>query len=324
MADYAQAAAELLRAVRGKRSQVAFARRLGYAGNPITDWENKRRRPTASDAFRAAQLAKLDVLGAFKKFHPSAPPEPIGDSWPLAQWLSGIRGGASIRELAERCGRSRYTVSRWLNGATEPKLDEFLTFLDALTGRAHDLVANLVPIEQVPSLKERHRQAASARALAFKLPWTEVLLRVLETEHYKAAAVGGAKFLSDILGIPVSDVECCVRGLLEAGVVQTNDNHYEVIGNLSVDTRSSVEGMYELQRHWLGVAQARVGRDGNWFAYNAISVSAEDLDRIQLKLRETFREIRGMVATSAPTESAALLVMNLLRFHTHCEGSTGG
>jgi hypothetical protein len=36
---YRLAARQLLRAMRGRRSQVAFARRLGYRSNPITDWE---------------------------------------------------------------------------------------------------------------------------------------------------------------------------------------------------------------------------------------------------------------------------------------------
>ncbi len=47
------AASQFLRAVRGKRSQVAFARRLGYRANPITDWENGRRYPTAAEAMEA-------------------------------------------------------------------------------------------------------------------------------------------------------------------------------------------------------------------------------------------------------------------------------
>ena len=47
------AARQLLRALRGKRSQVAFSRRLGYRGNPIADWEAGRRTPTAQEMLRA-------------------------------------------------------------------------------------------------------------------------------------------------------------------------------------------------------------------------------------------------------------------------------
>jgi hypothetical protein len=63
------------------------------------------------------------------------------------------------------------------------------------------------------------------------------------------------------------------------------------------------------------VALERLASDrDDWFAYNVISVSAADLARIEQKLRATFREIRGIVKDSAPTESAALLTLQLVRW----------
>jgi transcriptional regulator with XRE-family HTH domain len=46
-------ARQFLRAVRGRRSQVAFARRLGYASNVAAEWESGRREPSAADALSA-------------------------------------------------------------------------------------------------------------------------------------------------------------------------------------------------------------------------------------------------------------------------------
>ena len=105
-------AQQLLRAVRGKRSQVAFARRLGYRGNPIADWEASRRAPTAAEALRACELSGIDVAAAFARFHrvplvrhegvfrighgsPSCAAASPRRSWPL---------GSAVRVSAWRAG----------------------------------------------------------------------------------------------------------------------------------------------------------------------------------------------------------------------------
>jgi hypothetical protein len=112
------AASQFLRAARGKRSQVAFARRLGYRGNPITDWEHGRRYPTAAEALRACARASIDVRAALRRFHPTAQPAGAGelDGDALAGWLSQLRGWTPLGEIGRRCGCSRFAVARWLSG----------------------------------------------------------------------------------------------------------------------------------------------------------------------------------------------------------------
>ena len=61
-------ARQLIRAIRGHRSQEAFSRRLGYSSNPVADWEAGRRYPTAAETLRACRLAQIDVAAAFQRF----------------------------------------------------------------------------------------------------------------------------------------------------------------------------------------------------------------------------------------------------------------
>ena len=71
--DYQGLAAELLRALRGKRSQEAFARRLGVRGHAIYTWESARNFPTAARALRAASRSGVDVTAAIERFYRRAP-----------------------------------------------------------------------------------------------------------------------------------------------------------------------------------------------------------------------------------------------------------
>jgi len=183
---YSRAAWELVRAVRGKRSQVALSRRLGYRGNPVTDWEAGRSQPDTIELLHAARLARLPVNDAFERLQSGALPRTSDGSIDLPRWLDSFRGSSSIAALAERMDRSRHCVRRWLSGESCIKVADFLELLDTVTGRAHDWVAELVPIERVPALLEQHTRASRAQSLALELPWTEAILRVLETGTYRS------------------------------------------------------------------------------------------------------------------------------------------
>jgi hypothetical protein len=66
--------------------------------------------------------------------------------------------------------------------------------------------------------------------------------------------------------------------------------------------------MGKLKAHWSGVGLARAlaPQAGDWLAFNVISASAADLDRIREVLRHAFREIRAIAAGSEAQEVALL------------------
>ncbi len=311
------AASEFLRAVRGRRSQVQFARWLGYAGNPITNWENGRRYPTATEALRACDRVGIDVQAAFHRFHaPSAPALGQADDAGVASWLRALRGRTSIREVAGRTGRSRHAVGRWFGGQARPRLPDLLRCIDALTGRAPDWVAALVPIGAVPALAPRHEALEAARRLAFDAPWTALVLRVLETEAYRALPAHQVGWIGARLGLPMAEERRCLESLSRAGVVKEVDGRLVVDEGLSVDTRADPESLRALKAHWLEVAQDRLegAGAGDLYFYNLISLSRRDLERLRGLQRAYFRELRAVVAASEPPETVALASLQLVEF----------
>ena len=62
--DYETLAKELIRALRGKRSQVALSRRLRYGSNVVRTWEAGRRFPSAWGRSKkeAEQKAAMSAL----------------------------------------------------------------------------------------------------------------------------------------------------------------------------------------------------------------------------------------------------------------------
>lgn len=311
-----QTASEFLRALRGERSQLAFARRLGYRANPITDWERGARFPTAVEALRAAARANIDLSAAFRRFAPEIPLQMHGREPALDRWLCALRGGASVNDIAARAGLSRYSVSRWLRGLAKPRLPDFLRLVDASSGRLPHWVASFVPIERVPSLAQRHREAEAARLLAFELPWTEAVLRLLETRAYRALPRHPPGWVAEILGITPQQEQRCLQALTEVGTLALDAGRYVVRASGTVDTHGGSAALHRLKQHWCGVASARLPAPapGELFAYNVVSVSRADLELIREKLRMAFRDIRSIVAASQPEEVAAVINLQLMAF----------
>ncbi|HEX2732073.1 MAG TPA: DUF4423 domain-containing protein [Polyangiaceae bacterium] len=188
--------------------------------------------------------------------------------------------------------------------------------MDASTGRVQDWVAELVEIEQVPALAMRYRAAHAAKQLAFDAPWTEAILRALETPSYAALAQHEASWISQLLGLSEPEIRRCLDLLDQAGLVRWNGTRYAELKPLTVDTRGGKGALHALKAHWARVAAQRAAepRKGDLFAYNVMSAATADLERIRALLGEVYREIRAIVAASEPPERVALLNLQLLHW----------
>lgn len=309
-------ASQFLRALRGHRSQAQLARRLGYRGNPITDWERGERFPTVHETLRAAALLGSDVPTAFARFTPSARLALTKGTPLVGPWLSELRGGTALSEVAERSGASRFSVARWLNGTAKPRLPDFFRLLDAITHRLPEWVAELVPIEEVPLLAPRYRAALAAKHLAFELPWSEAVLRLLETSSYRRQPRHRDAFLAECLGLSLDTVRACMTRLLQAQIIEKKGARFAVRSQGAVDTQGGKQALHRLKSHWSSVAATRLAapREEDFFAYNVVSCSAADLVRIRERLLVAFREIRSLVAASQPEEVAALINLQIVSF----------
>lgn len=310
-------ARQFVRAIRGRRSQEALSRRLGYTSNPVSDWEAGRRFPTAAETIRACRLVGIDVDAAFARFSPEeAPAIGEGDDAGVAAWLQALRGNAAIKELAGQVGASRYAVSRWIAGDTRPRLPDFLRLVEALTDRLSDLVAELVDIERIEALRAAHHQRHASRRVVFDEPWVAAVRCVIETEHYQRRPTHEPGLIARLLGIEEAVERRCLARLEEAGLVtRSGIRPYRTRDALTVDARADPEGTKRLKAHWAaqGASRATAPREGDMVSYNVVAVSREDLERIREAHIRYFMEVRSIVSDSDP-EVAALVNIQLLSF----------
>lgn len=314
--DYAQLAAELVRALRGKRSQTALSRRLGYKTNVLYIWEARKGAPTGAGFLQLAQRVGIDVRHALEHFYRKSPPwlaeqDPISVSG-VAALLDDLRGASTLVETSAKLRVSRFALARWLRGEAEPRLPDFLELIEVTSLRLLDFVASLVDPLQVPCLGERWQELQAARRAAYQRPWSHAVLRALELRQYQALPAHQPGWLGHMLGLDSAEEEGCLALLADTGQIELRDGKWRVKQVLTVDTRKDPEAARHLKAWWTRVGSERfLAHAEGVFSYNLFGVSNADLERIEALQRAYFRELRSIVAQSEPVENVAVVNLQL-------------
>jgi len=314
--NYESLSSELLRALRGKRSQTAFSKRLGYRSNVAYAWESGRAWPTALGFFGILERTgrKLEpALTAFSRARSGAGTKAdLTSARGVAAFLDELRGQIAIVDLARTAQRSRFAVARWLKGEAEPRLPDFLRLIECASLRLLDFVNCFVDPSTLPSVAKPWRELEAARRAAYEMPWSHAVLRVIELPAYRRLRAHPPGFIAAHLRISREEEERCVALLLETGQLQKRGKRLIPGAALTVDTRGEARSR-EAKVFWTQVALERLnaGAEGT-FSYNLFSVSRADLERIRELHRAYFRELRRIVAASEPAECIALANVHLL------------
>jgi DNA-binding phage protein len=314
--DFEETARELMRALRGSRSQVAWSRRLGYSSNVAYPWETGRRYPNASEALRAIRRSGRDLdkgLTDFLGRRPSWLGEVEADSDAgLVHLLEELRGSRAITEIARASGISRHALGRWFRGSAQPRLPEFLQLIEVTSVRLVDFVTSFVDPGDMPyTIEPAWRLMEARREGAGKYPWTQAILRALELESYKALPEHQPGWIARRLGIDVAIEDECMAFLRESGQLVWTGTHFRKEA-LVVDTRRRPDIGRRLKRHWAQVAADEVvaGNPGQ-FSYNVFACTDEDFEKIRNLHLAYFRAMRSIVGEAEYGERVAVVNVQL-------------
>lgn len=308
-------AVELVRALRGRRSQNGLSRRLGYGSNVVHRWESAQSWPTAAKFMQACERLGLDVAESYTAMFRRRPAwleqHAPGSPEAVAAFLRDLRGATPIGEVASLAGINRFTVSRWLKGTSQPNLPQLLCMVEAESDRLDDFVATLVDPEQLPSLREGHRKLQQLRRLAYEEPWSHAVLRALQLDAHDGPCT--ADTAARLLALPEPRVAELLSMLEDAGQVRRVGGGWVAEPVKRVDTGADAERARGLKAAWAQSAVERLeaGAPGV-FGYSLFEVSREDLERIRQLQLQYARAVQTIIAQSQPTECVGLYCVQLL------------
>lgn len=319
--DHERLAAELIRALRGRRSQVALSRRMRRKSNVLYTWESGRRFPTAAVFFELCERVGLDPSASLTRFL-GALPEPLQrmrlrEPRAVAALLVHLKEGTTVLELARRVGANRVSVGRFLKGEAEPRLPMFLKLIEASSLRLLDFIDGFVSPAALPQAAGAWRVLEAQRRVAYELPWSHAVLRVLELSAYKALPAHDDGFIARRLRIAPAEAARCVRALAESRLIVRRKGLWHATQVLAVDTRRNPEAGLALKRHWAGVGLARLPelepRAHDLFSYNLFTVSERDFARLRELHIAYYQELRRVIERSSPAERVAVVNLQLFR-----------
>jgi hypothetical protein len=314
--EYAALAVELIRALRGRRSCAELSRRMGYRSNVVQRWESRRCWPSAArylQLWRRSQASAIDCFSRFFQRSPSWLTTTVPESpEAVAAFLRQLKGKTPIGRISELGKFSRYQVSRWFSGATEPNLPDFLCLVEVLSRRLLDLLAIWADPERLPSVTRHWRNLETVRQAAYHKPWSHAVLRALELEAQPSGAAQ-VPWLADRLGVPVSVVTECLDFLETTDQVKKQRRRYVPRQVIAVTTARDPVLARQLKSVWAQTAISRLdqGSPGN-FGYSLFAVSRADLRQLRDLHLEYVRAMQQVIARSKPNECVGLFCTQLV------------
>jgi transcriptional regulator with XRE-family HTH domain len=314
--SFPRLAAELLRELRGKRSQTALNKRMGFSTNVAHTWETGRRFPSASTFFRLAakvQPRSLTDLPAFCERADVPTPAELATRKGVARLLRSLRGSLRIRALATPLGVNRATVSRWLEGTGEPRLPELLELIAVSTQRLLDFVSLFVAPESLSSTRKAWSDLQAQLHVAYEVPWSHAVLRVLETDAYRSLRHHRSGYIAEQLGISIDQERESIAELLAAKQIRRTKRGLALTRVMTVDTSRDQARNRVLKAHWAehGLRCLQNGADGI-YSYNLFVVSERDYAQLKRLQVDHFEQMRAIIAKSEPGERIVLANVQLI------------
>jgi DNA-binding phage protein len=271
--------------------------------------------------FRLALAVRSPVKAGLTEFLGGLPAgladADFADPTSAARLLEHLRGGTTVVELSRRVGIHRVSVSRWLKGTAEPRLPDFLRVVDAASVRLLDFVAAFVSPAELAATRSAWSVLEAQRRVAYELPWSHAVMRVLELEQYRALESPPPGWIAERLGLRLVDEQRCLDALSASKLIAKRRGRWRVLSVLTVDTRRNPEAGRQLKRHWATVAEARLaalepgGED--LFSYNLFTISERDWASFRELHIAYYQELRRLVEASSPSERVVLVNLQLLR-----------
>lgn len=300
---YEQVSRELIRAVRGRRSQLQLSLRAGYKSNMIHRWEAGECMPTAAAFLRVCERQQIDVAACFAAFYGRSPAwlavnAPASNA-AVAGLVLDLKGKVPITELAERVGRNRYTVGRWLKGQIQVSLPDLLQVLDACGQRMLDFIATLTDPKGLASVRTDWEQLQRAKEIAYDEPRSHAVLRALELDAYQRSGWKRPGWLARKVGLPKGEVERLLQELVASGQARVVRGRYKPQRVIDVNTGQERERAQQVKLAWTRESLQRLeASHPGLFGYLVFATSRENMKKLRQLQLEYVGAMRSLIANS--------------------------
>jgi transcriptional regulator with XRE-family HTH domain len=234
----------LLKAARGKRSQLQLSRRMGFSFNQLYRWESDLTRIHWKEFIHLCEICKVDLKKVLK--------ESISYKADLTRsdlFVQHVIGFKKIAVLSREVQISRFILSDWSKGRSEPSFDGVLKLLDS-----RDLLTNFLEIfpgiELGLELDKKLKSKRAARTFFYENPIAGAAWSCLDLSEYQAASRHTPGFIARHLGISTVEEKQVLDQMEQVGLVVLEKGKYRK-NESNFNTRGDFEGEKRLREFWI-------------------------------------------------------------------------
>jgi hypothetical protein len=289
--NYKSLSAELVVAIRGHRSQGQVNQKLGFSYNRAHRWETGKVPIKWREFVSLCHVCRAPLVKALRESFSYF--ESVEKSEALVRHFVGTN---QLTTVSQAIGVSRFTLSRWLTGQTEPNLwqilaliyfasVDFLRFLEIITASA-----------DLPTLREQFRLDRIQLDMFHKYPWLSVLLSAIDLEEYRLNP--SEEWLAQKAKLPLESVKNAISDLSSAGLLLRKDGVWETALKRTA-LRGSLEGRKRISEYVLSqtLAASRTGFGNPMmrFSWKIFSINHDRYELILQKYTEFFNELGTII-----------------------------
>lgn len=231
---------ELLRAIRGNRSQNQLNHKLGYNFNRIAKWESGAQKIPWSNFVDLCLTCRVGLPAALKRTFLIKRHEIKNEQ----KVVKLIIGDSPLEDIAKNLKTSKYSISSLFTGKTSPKLNTILQLINSKSeGLLYAFISELVDTKDIASIKHLRDSFETEINFFSKNPIAMGITHAMLTNGYKNLKKHKIGFIASLLNISVKEEQFLIKKLEENQIIINKNGKYilnEESGLFFIDTEGAI------------------------------------------------------------------------------------
>jgi len=223
--DFTTLTREIVKGLRGDRTQREINDKLGVTFNQMAKWESGEKRLLWKEFLQLCHILGIDMRPVF-----IAPFRYFGDVEEGGEVILYLSGHKKVADIAREMNISRDKVSRWLNRKQDPEFEDMLCAIRTfIPGLLINFIEFFISLKQVPTLVQEYKGELDFKEYLMKNPVAMVVARYLQMEDYNSQ--GGHKdgSIAKNIGITIEKEREILTRLLDYKIITFEDGRYKIL-----------------------------------------------------------------------------------------------
>ncbi|MFG1482783.1 hypothetical protein ABMA79_12240 [Halobacteriovorax sp. HFRX-2_2] len=289
--NYDDLSQQLIRSIRGEKSQEWVNQKLGASSNIIHRWEKGHSKASWEDFLKFCSIFNIDVeaiLMSYLRFN--------DDVTKTDKLLEHIFSHKSLSDISNSCQISASKLRRLKSGETALCLNDFLQIifgLDEMESMA--LVFELSSNRSIEILDQYNQMRLEITKHYFENPNIGHVLVCLDLPGYKKLSFHQDSFVAKATGLSIKEVNEIIEICEKNNLIEKVNGIYQA-GKIKLSDRGSTEQMTDVRRFWLNKAIANLEHKSGLDAYgsmvfNTSQNARQEIIALYLRFFEDFKKI---------------------------------